>query len=92
MPPVWRGVYAGVAALSGEQQLVASTPGVERVVRVADGQWYEFLINHSDHDKDVEIAPWGFDLLSGRDLDSKVTLPPMGVAIVRHPAATKTQA
>ncbi len=84
-------VYAGVAALSSEQQLVAHTPGVERVVRVADDRWYEFLINHSDHDKDVEIAPWGFDLLTGRDLDSKVTLPPMGVAIVRHLAAPKTQ-
>jgi beta-galactosidase len=85
-------VYARVAALSSEQQLVAHTPGVERVVRVSDDRWYEFLINHSDHDKGVEIAPWGFDLLTERDLDSKVTLPPMGVAIVRHLAPPQTQA
>ena len=32
----------------------------------------------------MEIAPWGFDLLTERDLDGKVTLPPMGVAIVRR--------
>ena len=82
-------VYAGVPALSAAQQLVAPTPeyaqpGVERVVRVADGQWYEFLINHSDEDRHVEIAPGGFEMLSERDLEDKVTLPPMGVAIVRH--------
>ena len=77
-------VYGNVAALSSEQQLVAPTAGVERVVRVSDSQWYEFLINHSDEDKHVVIAPWGFDLVSERDLDGKVTLPPMGVAIVRH--------
>ena len=82
-------IYAGVPALSAAQQLVAPTPeyaplGVERVVRVADGQWYEFLINHSDEDRHVEIAPGGFEMLSERDLEDKVTLPPMGVAIVRH--------
>jgi beta-galactosidase len=76
-------VYDRVAALSGEQPLVTPV-SVERVVRVAAGSWYEFLINHSDEDQHVVVAPGGFDLLSERDVDGKVTLPPMGVAIVRR--------
>ena len=53
-------------------------------MRVSAGNWYEFLINHSDEDQHVVVAPAGFDLLSERDVDGKVTLPPMGVAIVRR--------
>jgi beta-galactosidase len=77
-------VYGRVAALAGEQPLVTPPLGVERVVRVADGKWYEFLINHSDEDQNVVMTTPGFDLLSQRDLDGKVTLLPMGVAIVRR--------
>jgi len=93
-------VYSRVPALSNQQQSAAPTSryslspygqtqpeqnGVERVVRVAEGEWYEFLINHANEDRHVEIVPEGFDMLSERDLEGKVTLPPMGVAIVRHP-------
>jgi beta-galactosidase len=77
-------VYDGVAALSSEQPL-AVPAGIERVVRVSAGHWYEFLINQSDEDQHVVVAPAGFDLLSERNVDGKVALPPMGVAIVRRP-------
>jgi beta-galactosidase len=77
-------VYAKVAALSSERQMTVPTPGVERVVRVAAEHRYEFLLNHSAEEKHVPVAPGGFDLLSERRVEEKVTLPPMGVAIVRH--------
>ena len=80
-------VYARVGALSREDQRVASTPGVERVVRASASHTYEFLINHSADERHVVVAPGGFELLSGRDLDAKVTLPSMGVAIVRRPGS-----
>jgi beta-galactosidase len=77
-------VYARVAALSADQRLMAATPGVERVVRASAGHTYEFLINHSREEQHVEVAPGGFDLLAERELDAKVKLPPMGVAVVRR--------
>jgi beta-galactosidase len=80
-------VYARVGALSSEGQRVASTPGVERVVRASASHTYEFLINHSTDERHVAVAPGGFDLLSGRNLDAKVALPSMGVAIVRRPGS-----
>jgi beta-galactosidase len=80
-------VYARVAALAPEQQLRAAIPGVERVVRAGDGQRYEFLINHSAEDKHVEVVPGGLDLLTGHHRETKLTLPPMGVAIVQYSEA-----
>ena len=78
-------VYARVGALLNEDELAASTPGVERVVRASASHTYEFLINHSGDERQVAVAAGGFELLSGHDLDAKVTLPSMGVAIVRRP-------
>jgi beta-galactosidase len=84
-------VYERVAALSGEPALVQAGPGLERVVRVSSSHSYEFLINHSNGDREVEIAPGGFDLLATSQLDGRVTelggrvtLSPMGVAIRRR--------
>ncbi|HTT91978.1 MAG TPA: beta-galactosidase [Acidimicrobiales bacterium] len=76
-------VYARVAVFSKRQGL-APMPGVERVVRAADGQMYEFLINCSEEDKHVEVAAAGLDLLTGRRVEGKLVLPPMGVAIIRQ--------
>ena len=87
--PAWRGSTPAFPRYP-PGSLVAPTararkPGVERVVRPSRTvSGYEFLINHSDEDRHVEIAPEGFEMLSERDLEDKVTLPPMGVAIVRH--------
>ena len=76
-------VYARAAVFS-ERQVVAPMPGVERVVRVADGQMYEFFINCSEEEKHVEVAAPGLDLLTGRHVEGKLVLPPMGVAIIRQ--------
>jgi beta-galactosidase GanA len=59
--------------------------GVERVVRTAPEHSYEFLINHSPEDREVDIAAGGFELLARAELGDRVKLPPMGVAIVRRP-------
>ena len=71
-------------ALSSEQPLAAHTPGVERVVRVSADRWYEFLINHSVTTRTLTSPHGGSTFCPESDLDSKVTLPPMGVAIVRR--------
>lgn len=77
-------VYGRIPALSGEPAVVRAGPGVERVVRVAEGRSYEFLINHAGKEKEVQISPGGHDLLTTRQLGERVLLPPMGVAIVRR--------
>ncbi len=61
-----------------------SAGGIERVVRASSTHSFEFLINHSSHDAEVEIAPDGFDLLARSALARRLVLPPSGVAIVRR--------
>ena len=77
-------VYGKTPALSAKPALVRAGQGIERVVRVSDGQSYEFLINHSAGEREVEIVPGGFDLLTASRLGTRVMLAPMGVAIVRY--------
>jgi beta-galactosidase len=77
-------VYARIPALSGGPAVAGAGPGVERVVRSSAGQTYEFLINHAAEQRVLEIAPGGFELLSGDQLGTRVALAPMGVAIVRR--------
>ena len=71
-------VYARIPALSGGRQFV------ERVTRSSSGHSYEFLINHGTEPREVKVSPAGLDLLSGRELNGTLALPPMGVAIVRR--------
>jgi beta-galactosidase len=78
-------VYDLVPALRGHPAVMAAGPGVERVVRVAGEHSYEFLINHAPDEREVEIAPGGYDLVTASPLGSRAPLPPMGVAIVRRP-------
>jgi beta-galactosidase len=77
-------VYGRSGAVPAEPAVLRSGPGVERVVRASAGQSYEFLINHSAEERVLEIAPGGFELLGGTQIGGRVTLPPMGVAIVRR--------
>jgi beta-galactosidase len=80
-------VYDRVPALSGEPALDRAGPGVERVVRTSDDHTYEFLINHSEDERVLDIASGGFELLAGEPLGSRVALASMGVAIVRRDRA-----
>ncbi len=76
-------VYGQVAALSGDYGGRQVPRGVERVIRSSDGEVLEFLVNHSAEQKAVNVAGGGFELISDRELNGPVVLPPMGVAIVR---------
>ncbi len=58
--------------------------GVERVIRRMPGRAYEFLVNHSDGDRKVQLGAPGYDLLSGRLVDGTLELDQQGVAIVRR--------
>jgi beta-galactosidase len=58
--------------------------GVERVLRRLPGQDYEFLVNHTDNEREVQLAAPGIDVLAGRPVDGKLALERRGVAIVRY--------
>jgi beta-galactosidase len=77
-------VYAMVAALSGEPVLVGNGHGVERVRRAGRSTSYEFLINHSTEEREIEVAAGGLDLLTKAPLGDRVTLSPMGVGIIKR--------
>ena len=55
-------------------------------MRSSNTDSYEFLINHSTVERDVDIAPDGFDLLTTSRVGGRLVLPPMGVAIIRRAA------
>jgi beta-galactosidase len=59
--------------------------GVERVLRRAPGDDYEFLINHTDSEREVRLAAPGMDVLGGQPASGGLTLPGRAVAIVRYP-------
>jgi hypothetical protein len=61
--------------------------GVERVTRSTPGRDYEFLVNHSDGDRKVQLGAPGFDLLAGRPVDGTLELDRQDVAIVRRDTA-----
>jgi hypothetical protein len=54
------------------------------VVRRSEDHDYEFLINHTDGDREVDLAAPGYDLLGGRPAEATLALHRRGVAIVRH--------
>jgi beta-galactosidase len=82
-------VYSRIPALCAEPAILNAGPAVERVVRVSAGHTYEFLINHSADEREVEVAPGGLELLSQTALEGRVRLLPMGVAILRRDAGVR---
>jgi beta-galactosidase len=79
MIPALRGERAG----GGEDQV----DGVERVTRRSPGRDYEFLVNHSDGERKVQLDAPGYDLLGDRPVDGTLELEQRGVAIVRRDTA-----
>ena len=77
-------LFARVPALRGQVPGAPRGSGVERVVRVSEDARYEFLINHSAEEREIEVAARGLELLTGVEVGSLVTLKPAGVAIIRH--------
>ena len=80
-------VYERAPGLAGGPALRLAGPGIERVVRSSRTESFEFLINHSAVETEVEIAPDGFDLLTRSHLGDRLVLSPTGVAIIRRAAA-----
>jgi len=63
--------------------VVQAVPGLEAVRRShADGRTFLFLLNHTD--APVDVATKGADLVTGKDIDGIVTVPPGGVALIRE--------
>jgi len=65
------------------------TDGTERVVRRSPDHDYEFVINHTDHDRKVLLAAPGYDVLGERPADGTLSLGRRGVAVVRHSSPTR---
>jgi beta-galactosidase len=85
-------LYRLVPALNDDGAVAPSGSGVERVVRVGRGRRYEFLINYSDTQRDIEVPDGGTEVLTGTTIGPRVTLRPAGVAIVRYPHPTREPA
>jgi len=77
-------VYDRAPGLAGAQVPARAGDGIERVVRSSGTDSFEFLINHSTLEREVAIAPGGFDLLTKSHLGDRLVLPPTGVAIIRR--------
>jgi beta-galactosidase len=78
-------VYDLVPALRGLADIAAGqSDGVERVVRATDDQTFEFVINHTDNDRKVQLATPGYDVLGDRPADGTLALGHRGVAIVQR--------
>lgn len=87
-------VYDLVPALRGELASgdADQADGVERVTRRSPGRDYEFLINHSDGERKVQLDGAGYDLLGDRPADGTLELDQRGVAIVRRDNALDDRA
>ena len=67
---------------AGVERWVDLPEGVEASARQGGGKRLVFLINHHDTERHVAIAPGKRDLLAGRVLRDRVTLAPLGVAVI----------
>jgi hypothetical protein len=77
-------VYDLAPGIGGGSARPLAGSGVERVVRSSSTHSFEFLINHAAVEREVEIAPDGFDLLTRSHLGDRLVLSPTGVAIIRR--------
>jgi beta-galactosidase len=84
-------LYSLVPALRADPTLARAGTGVERVARAAADRRYEFLINYSDEQREIEVPDGGLELLTGTVPGRRVTLGPAGVAIVRYPSGAVLQ-
>ncbi|HTV12215.1 MAG TPA: beta-galactosidase [Acidimicrobiales bacterium] len=77
-------LYSFVPALRADGAIKRAGSGIERAVRVGTDKRYEFLINYSDEQREVDVLDGGLDLLTGTVTGPQVKLRPGEVAIVRH--------
>ena len=55
-------------------------PGLETVTRVDGDQTHQFWMNHSEHD--IEVAGAGLELLTGRTVEARLTVPAGAVRVL----------
>ena len=66
------------------RRLVVGRPG-RRFHRSADDRSYLFLLNHTDAERVVELGGiQGFELLGCSEVSDRITLDPLGVAVLRE--------
>ncbi len=82
--------FLGKVCDHAEIQLEDFPEGVEVVRRVADGQGYLALLNHTA--ESVVLDAEGTDMVSGDVVTGRLTLPPYGVAFLRTEATAEQQA
>ncbi|WP_165989525.1 beta-galactosidase [Streptomyces sp. YIM 98790] len=80
-------VLLGAVAGAGVRPLLEGAPAeVEATVRSGADARYLFLLNHSETGPaGVPLPAAGVDLVSGAGADGTLTLPPLGVAVLRIP-------
>ena len=84
--PDERGLFEIVDALIERAALAPVTPietGLEVTRRVGDAGSFLFAINH-DLDEPRSLDAHGTDLVSGREVDGRFTLPPGAVAVIEE--------
>ena len=65
--------------------LLDASAGVEVTRRSADDRSYLFLLNHTDAERVVELGGiQGFELLGRSEVSDRITLDPLGVAVLRE--------
>ena len=76
-------LVTGAAGVRAPIDVPAGVAICER--HAVDGTRYTFLLNHGDTAATLsDLSIYGRELLSGRDVAVTITLPPLGVAIVRR--------
>jgi len=81
-------VYGRAPGLAAAQAPGLAAGGIERVVRSSASESFEFLINYSAVERQVAVAPGGFELLTRSPVGERLVLSPTGVAIIRRAEAT----
>ncbi|GAA1440967.1 beta-galactosidase [Leifsonia poae] len=89
-----RAVLAQVFAAAGVHvapELAREADTALEVVTRTDGVTdYTFVLNHGRDDRTAPPIPGGRDLLTGADAADGLPLGPFGVAVVQHPAPSRT--
>jgi beta-galactosidase len=68
--------------------LLDASAGVEVTRRSADDRSYLFLLNHTDAERVVDLGGiQGFELLGCSEVSDRITLDPLGVAVLRERSA-----
>jgi beta-galactosidase len=84
-PDGFAGLARRLTREAGVAPLLDASAGVEVTRRSADGGSYLFLLNHTDGEKVVDLGGiQGLELLGSSEVSDRITLGPLGVAVLRE--------